>query len=95
MLKANIFPRQIEIYLDSTQILIYLDSKGRTVIVGHREDTGTNDGKGDGGGGLVVPLLNIAMPLATVGAVGIAITAVLRDAASHVTVFVLSNLPYS
>jgi hypothetical protein len=36
--------------------------KGRTVVVGHREDAGTDDGKGDGGGGLVVPLLNIAMP---------------------------------
>ncbi len=67
----------------------------RTVVVGHREDAGTKDGKGDRGGGLVVPLLNIAMPLATVEAVGIAIAAVLRDAAEHVTVFVLSNLPYS
>ncbi len=69
--------------------------KGRTVVVGHQEDSGTNDGKGNGGGGLVVPLLNIAMPLATVGEVGIAIATVLRDAAAHVTVFVLSNLPYS
>ncbi len=43
---------------------------------------------------MVAPLLNIAMPLATVGAVGIAIATVLRDAAAHVTVFVLSNLPY-
>ncbi len=27
MLKANIFPRQIKIYLDLTQILIYLDNR--------------------------------------------------------------------
>ncbi len=69
--------------------------KGRAIVVGHREDAGTNDGKGTGGGWLVVLLLNIAMPLATVGAVGITITAVLHDAAAHVTIFVLSNLPYS
>jgi hypothetical protein len=67
--------------------------KGRTVILGRQEDAGTDDGKGAGGG--VVPLLNIAMPLATVGAAGIAIAAVLRVAAAHGTVFVLSNLLYS
>jgi hypothetical protein len=43
----------------------------------------------------VGPLLNIAMPWATAGAVGIAIFSVLRVAAVHVTIFVLSNLPYS
>ncbi len=69
--------------------------KGRTVVIGYREDVGTDDGKGDEGGGGGVPLLIIAMPLATVGAVGIAIAAVLRVAPAHVTVFVLSNLPYS
>jgi hypothetical protein len=42
-----------------------------------------------------VPLLNIIMPLATVGAAGIAIAAMLHVATAHVTVFVLSNLPYS
>jgi hypothetical protein len=68
--------------------------KGRTVIGGCREDAGTDDGKSDRGGG-VVSLLNIAMPLATLGAVGIAIAAMLRVAAAHVTVFVLINLLYS
>jgi hypothetical protein len=65
--------------------------KGRTVVVGCQEDAETDDGKGDGGGG--VPLLIIAMPLAMVGVVGIAIAAVLRVAAAHITVFILSNLP--
>jgi hypothetical protein len=68
--------------------------KGRTVAVGRREDAGTDEGKGDGGE-LAGPLLNIAMPWATAGAAGIAIIAMLRVAAVHVTVFVLSNLPYS
>jgi hypothetical protein len=68
--------------------------EGRTIIVGRREDAGTNDSKGDRGG-LSVPLLNIAMPLAAAGTAGIAIAAVLRVAAAHVTVFILSNLPYS
>jgi hypothetical protein len=68
--------------------------KGRTVAVGCQEDAGTNEGKGDRGG-LAGPLLNIAMPWATAGAAGIAIISVLRFAAVHVTVFVLSNLPYS
>jgi hypothetical protein len=33
--------------------------------------------------------------LATAGAAGIAIAAVLRVAAAHVTVFIPSNLPYN
>jgi hypothetical protein len=68
--------------------------EGRTIVVGCREDAGTDDGKGNRGG-LSVPLLNIAMPWAAVGTAGIAITAVLRVAAVNVTVFILSNLPYS
>ncbi len=68
--------------------------EGRTVVVGRREDAGTDNGKGDWGG-LSVPLLNIAMPWAAAGTAGIAIAAVLRIAAAHVTVFILSNLPYS
>ncbi len=68
--------------------------EGRTVVVGRREDAGTNDGKGDRGG-LSVPLLNIAMPWAAAGTGGIAIAAVLCVATAHVTVFILSNLPYS
>ncbi len=72
-------------------MLFWLFNVGNIVLA---STVGTNNGKGNGGG-LVVPLLNIAMPLATVGAVGIAIAAVLRDATVHVTVFVLSNLLYS
>ncbi len=69
--------------------------KGRTIVVGCREDMETDHGQGNGVGVGVVPLLNMAMPLATVGTAGIAIAAVLCVAAAHVTVFVLSNLPYS
>jgi hypothetical protein len=68
--------------------------KCRTVVVGCREDTATDDGKGDGGGG-VVPLINIAMRLATMGAVGITIAAMVCVAAAHVTVFIPSNLLYN
>jgi hypothetical protein len=68
--------------------------KGRTVVISHREDAVTDDSKGNGGEG-VAPLLNIPLPLATVGAVGIAIAALLRVAPAHLTVCVLSNLPYS
>jgi hypothetical protein len=50
--------------------------KGRTIAVGCQEDAGTNEGKGNEGG-LAGPLLNIPMPWATAGAVGIAIIAVL------------------
>ncbi len=67
---------------------------GRTVVVGHQEDGGTDDGKGDRGG-LSVPLLNIAMPWAAASTAGIAIPAVLRVAGAHLTVFILSHLPYS
>ncbi len=68
--------------------------KGRTIAVGNQEDAGINEGKGNREG-LAGPLLNIAMPWATAGAAGITIIAVLRVASVHVTVFVLSNLPYS
>jgi hypothetical protein len=68
--------------------------EGRTFVVSRREDAGTDDGKGDRGG-LSVPLLNITMPWAAAGTAGIAIAAVLRVAAAHVTIFILSNLPYT
>ncbi len=68
--------------------------EGRTIVVGQQEDAGTNDGKGNRGG-LSVPLLKIAMPWATAGTAGIAIAAALRVAAAHITVFILSILPYS
>jgi hypothetical protein len=68
--------------------------KGRTITVGRCEDAGTDEGKGDGGE-LAGPLLNIAMPWAMAGAAGIAIIAVMCVAAVHVTIIMLSNLPYS